>query len=295
MNERARERYRYRMQRVLDHIDCHLDEPLDLDRLAGVAAFSKFHFHRQFTAMFGLSVQRYVQLLRLKRASWRLAFRAGDSVTDIGLDAGYAATESFSRAFRQQFGQAPSDFRDAPEWEFWLATLGALTPARTLQMTDQFDPDTIDIVDFPATPVAVMEHRGDPARLGDTIRRFIDWRIRNGVRAATSATYTVFLTDPDAVAPEDYRIDLCAATSRAFEDRDAGIAMGLIPAGRCAVLRVTGASDDLRGAAMCLYRDWLPDSGEEARDFPLFAQRVCFFPDVPEHEAVTDLFLPLAG
>jgi AraC family transcriptional regulator len=59
------------------------------------------------------------------------------------------------------------------------------------------------------------------------------------------------------------------------------------------VLRVVGASDDLEPAALFLYRDWLPASGEEPRDFPLYCQRLTFFPDVPEHEAVTDLYLPL--
>jgi len=37
----------------------------------------------------------------------------------------------------------------------------------------------------------------------------------------------------------------------------------------------------------------LPGSGAELRDFPLYVQRVKFFPEVPEHEAVTDAFLPL--
>lgn len=55
------------MQRVLDYIDRHLDADLDLDILSGVAAFSKFHFHRQFTATFGLSVHRYIQLARMPR------------------------------------------------------------------------------------------------------------------------------------------------------------------------------------------------------------------------------------
>jgi len=65
--------YQARMQRVLDYIDRHLDGDLDLETVSRVAAFSKFHFHRQFTATFGLSVHRYVQLARMKRASRRLA------------------------------------------------------------------------------------------------------------------------------------------------------------------------------------------------------------------------------
>ena len=70
----ALQNYQARMRRVLDYIDRHLDRDLDLETVSGVAAFSKFHFHRQFTATFGLSVHRYVQSARLKRASHQLAY-----------------------------------------------------------------------------------------------------------------------------------------------------------------------------------------------------------------------------
>ena len=42
-----------------------------------------------------------------------------------------------------------------------------------------------------------------------------------------------------------------------------------------------------------LYTTWLPASGEEPRDFPLYLQRVRFFPNVPEHEAIIDILLPI--
>jgi len=48
------------------------------------------------------------------------------------------------------------------------------------------------------------------------------------------------------------------------------IKAGVIPGGRCAVLRVVGNTDNLQPAALYLYRDWLPASGEEARDFPIY-------------------------
>jgi AraC family transcriptional regulator len=56
----ALQNYHARMQRVLDHLDRQLDGDLDLETVSRVAAFSKFHFHRQFKATFGLSVHRYV-------------------------------------------------------------------------------------------------------------------------------------------------------------------------------------------------------------------------------------------
>ena len=71
------------------------------------------------------------------------------------------------------------------------------------------------------------------------------------------------------------------------------IKAGEIPGGRCAVLRVVGNTDNLEPAALYLYRDWLPASGEEARDFPIYCQRLSLFPEVPEHEAIAEVFLPL--
>src|SRR5690606_40690953 len=66
-----------------------------------------------------------------------------------------------------------------------------------------------------------------------------------------------------------------------------------IPAGRCAVLRHVGSDNTLGESIRWLYSDWLPQSGESLRDFPLFLRRVRFFPDVPEHEAISDIYLPL--
>ncbi len=63
--------------------------------------------------------------------------------------------------------------------------------------------------------------------------------------------------------------------------------------GRCAVLRQIGSSDDLRPAVSFIYGDWLPRSGHELRDCPVFVQRVSFSHDAPEHEAITDILVPI--
>ncbi|MEM5493712.1 AraC family transcriptional regulator [Hoeflea sp. AS16] len=289
----ALENYHARMQRVLRHIDRHLDDDLDLDSLSRVAAFSKFHFHRQFMATFGLSVHRYVQLARMKRASFGLAYRDAQSVTEIAMDAGYDAPDAFARAFRQRFGQSPSSFRKSPDWEPWLAALGPLDNARSKLMQKKFTADDVTIRDVPATSVAIIEHRGDPDTLGASIQRFIDWRRAAGLHPKTSPTFTVWRSERRPASPEDYSVDLCVGTGEPLETEGAGVKAGEIPGGRCAVLRVVGDTHNLEPAALYLYRDWLPASGEEARDYPIYCQRLSFLPEVPEHEAVADVFLPL--
>jgi AraC family transcriptional regulator len=289
----ALQNYQARMRRVLEHIDRHLDDDLDLDTLSGVAAFSKFHFHRQFSATFGLSAHRYVQLARMKRASRRLAYGDAQSVTEIAMDAGYDAPDAFARAFRQRLGQSPSSFRTSPDWEPWFAAFEPLDHARSKLMQTTFATDDVTIRDVPPTKVAIMEHRGDPATLGATIQRFIAWRIAANLHPSTHPTFTVWRSERRPASPADYSVDLCVGTDQPIDANGEQIKAGLIPGGRCAVLRVTGYTDNLEPSALALYRDWLPASGEDARDFPIYCQRLSLFPEVPEHEAVAEVFLPL--
>ena len=72
-----------------------------------------------------------------------------------------------------------------------------------------------------------------------------------------------------------------------------GIITKIIPGGRCATLRHVGSDDTLFQAVNFMYQTWLPQSGAQLRDFPLYLQRVAFAPEVAPDAAVTDIFLPI--
>ena len=115
-------------QVLVDHADCiedvmkyirvHINEPLDRETLAAVAGFSVPHFHRVFTAHVGESAISYVRRLRLGRAARKLRMGAVD-ITEVSLAAGYDSHAAFSKAFKQQFGLSPSEFR---QLNCWVAT-----------------------------------------------------------------------------------------------------------------------------------------------------------------------------
>jgi len=293
LNTATVESYRARFCKVLEYIDTNLNDELTVEKLSGVAALSKYHFHRQFSELFGISVYKYVQLRRLKRASYQLAFRDNTSIIDVALANGYEGPESFSRAFKKSVGQSPSDFRKEPRWNPWHTIFKPLRELRSRHMSAARQAEQVRIVDFHDTKIAVFEHRGDPRRIEDSIRRFIAWRKHNGLSPNVSATFNIAYDDPESVAPEDYRFDLCAATDRDVAHNEFGVISKTIPGGRCAVLRHIGSDDTLRETVSYLYSQWLPQSSEDPRDFPMYFQRVKFFPDVPENGAVTDVFLPL--
>jgi AraC family transcriptional regulator len=288
------DRYARRFARVLAHLERHSEEAASIDELSGIAAFSRHHFHRQFSGYLGMSVYRYVQFMRMRRASWRLAFRPELSVNDIALATGYEGPEAFARAFRQYSGQSPSEFRAAPDWAQWHSRFRPFIHLRQNHMNTLEALPVVRVVSFPATPVATLEHRGSPLQLGDSIRRFIEWRKANALPPRTSATFNILYDDPDETPPEQFRFGLCAGTDRPVAPNEAGVTALTIPAGRCALLRHVGSDDQLGRSILHLYRQWLPGSGETPRDFPLFMRRLAFFPDVPDSEAITDIYLPLA-
>ncbi|MCP5143694.1 MAG: AraC family transcriptional regulator [Gammaproteobacteria bacterium] len=282
-------RQRTRFNRVLDHIDTHLGHSLAVNELSALAALSRFHFQRRFNELLGMTVARYVQMKRLRRASFQLAFRQQLSITAIAFDNGYEAVESFTRAFSRVVGQSPSSFRETPRWDRWLAAFRDVTRVRGKSMPSSYHTTDVTVVDFPATMVGMLEHRGDEASLAQATRNFISWRRENRLPPSRSATFNIVYGH----SPDECHYGLCAATDNPVAANEFGVVSMQIPPGRCARLRHAGSEAALGDAVSYLYREWLPASGESAGDFPLFFQRVSFYPEVPEHEAITDIYLPL--
>lgn len=150
----------------------------------------------------------------------------------------------------------------------------------------------VRIVEFPQTPVAVAEHRGPPELEYETSKKLIAWRIEHRLSPANHRTYGVHYTDPQSIAPSEHRVDFCVTYELSVEPNPQGIIGKLIPANRCAVARHLG-SRHFNAAAVYLYRDWLPMSGESPGNFPIFFHYVNVGLNIREAEMITDVYLPL--
>jgi AraC family transcriptional regulator len=115
--------YAQRMNKVLDHIDRHLDQPLELAALADVAHFSLYHFHRVFMAWMEETLGDYLRRRRLDVAAFMLSHQRQISVLEVALSVGFGSGEAFARAFKTRFGRTPSAWRHdtAERWAEDLA------------------------------------------------------------------------------------------------------------------------------------------------------------------------------
>ncbi|NOT06077.1 MAG: helix-turn-helix transcriptional regulator [Anaerolineales bacterium] len=102
--------YSERLSHVEQYVREHINEPLNREVLAAVAGFSVPHFHRIFTNHMGENISDYVRRVRLERAGRKLRMGAVN-ITEVALAAGYDTHAAFGKAFKQQYGFSPSEFR----------------------------------------------------------------------------------------------------------------------------------------------------------------------------------------
>lgn len=290
----SRRRWQDRMQRVLRHVDACPESALDLAGLAALAHSSPFHFHRQFAAVCGLPLARYVLLSRMRRAAQRLAHRPSLAVLDVALASGYESPEAFTRAFRRLFGKTPSQWRRDPRSARWEDCEQQLHQAEQWPMNDTcFSLDQVRLVTTPTIPVALLMHRGPLLALAPSLQRFIAWRRERQLPPTRAATYNLLYDDPASVAPADCRFGLAVAWDAPVPPNAEGLVAAEIQGGLHAVLRHEGPDASLDQALRWLYGVWLPQSGFELRDAPPWLHRLRFFPEVPAHEALVEIHLPL--
>ena len=106
------------MHAVVEHIDRHLDEKLDLATLADVANFSPFHFHRLFHASWA---KRWATTSGGGDWKWRRcacarspAFGAADRARR-----GIRLRRSFYACFRARFSCSPTEWRKSKRGQAW--------------------------------------------------------------------------------------------------------------------------------------------------------------------------------
>ncbi len=104
--------YRYaRIVKAKLFIDAHFAEPIDVEAISSEAAFSKFHFIREFRAIYGRTPREHLSHCRVERAKELLGHDA--QVLDVCLAVGFSSLSSFSRSFKRATGITPAAFREA--------------------------------------------------------------------------------------------------------------------------------------------------------------------------------------
>jgi AraC family transcriptional regulator len=151
----------------------------------------------------------------------------------------------------------------------------------------------VEIVDFPATKVAVVEHCGAPEKEYESVKKLVAWRMANKLPPSDlHRSYGIHYNDPSNVAAAEYRVDLGVSVQEDVAANAFGVVNKTIPALKCAKVRHLGSRENVT-AARYLYKEWLASSGEQLADFPVFFHYVNVGPNIQADDMITDVYLPL--
>jgi AraC family transcriptional regulator len=293
--------YKERMLRVLVHIQQRLDDPLSLEKLAGLACLSPCHFHRVFTGMVGESVKGHIRRLRLERAAWRLKLEP-TAIIQIALEAGYESHEAFTRAFRSNFSVPPTEYRRRKRLSGQLKATSGIhfnqqqrparfraTQLRVNRMNQQMN---VTIKQFEPLRVAFVRHTGPYHEVGKTWEKLCMFLGKAGLLGGDCKFVGLSHDDPEVTPPDKIRYDACVTVGKDFHPQG-DIGLQVIGGGEYAVMTHFGPYEKLNESYTKLLGQWLPRSGRELRSGPSLE----FYLNSPENTApeklLTEICTPL--
>ncbi len=249
------------LNRLVDLVEEHLAEDLDVDGLARTVGTTGYHLRRMFSSLAGMPLSEYVRRRRMTVAAGDVV-RGGHDLLGIAVRYGYGSTEAFGRAFRAVHGAGPSDvrrdggpLRAQPQLRFRLTVEGS-------------DPMDTRLVDRPAfrlighaTRVPLIHHGVNPH-----IRQHIsalpqEEHVRLKALSDTEPAGLLQVSDdldPDATEGSEltYLHGVAVADDSPVPDDLDAIE---VPAGKWAVFRTTGPyPQTLQSTWAATAAEWFP-------------------------------------
>ncbi|MCB9849439.1 MAG: GyrI-like domain-containing protein [Phycisphaerales bacterium] len=271
----TRAAYVERVNLAIDHMVTHLAEPLSLSKVARVAMFSPYHFHRVFQALVGETPADFVKRLRLDRALFMMAHGRRASLTRIALACGFASSSDFSRSFKQRFGVAPSAFdmaawREAHRAELEERVLASADRLHLRKLPARANPDgfKVKIRDLPARTVAYIRVSDPykPNAVTGAADRLMAWADERNLSDGQWLGYQ--WENPELVPLEQCRYHVAVEATRFTAAGEVG--RFRFPAMNVAQVEIRGPIDLELRALQWLYSQWLPRSSYEPANHPAF-------------------------
>lgn len=296
MKEATRAAYEESILRVQMYMQRTLDDPFNVNEIASVAGFSRFHLSRLFSAMTGESLLEYRRRLLLERAAHSLLYKTR-SVTELAFEAGYEAPETFTRAFSKLYGVPPGEYRRKlrAAMKHRLETIQVRSKLFTLSLSiDEGGRKTMEVKIEKHDPlkVAFVRHTGPYDTCGEAWGKLFGAPEVASQMGPNTLTLSLCYDDPDVTERDKIRMDVCVTVDEDFVSGN-GIEAQTIPGGEFAVVVYKGAYSGLHDAYRALYGEWLPKSGREfGGSYSMEIYRTDCHRTPPE-ENITEIRIPL--
>jgi AraC family transcriptional regulator len=320
-----RAEYSARINRVLDFIDSHFETELSLKKLAEVADFSPYHFHRIFHSMVGETLNQFIQRIRLEKAATLLISNPKEAITDIAFDCGFSGSAAFARAFKESFKMNASQWRNGGYIEF--SKIGKLL-SKNGKSIDKNRKDftstslyngyqiimnerrknvkkgkptnmelNVQVKEMPEIPVAYVRHigpyQGDVNLFERLFTKLFKWAgARDLLKMPETRVLAVYHDNPEITDDDKLRLSVCISVPEGTEvEGDVGYMV--IPGGKFALGRFELGPEEYQEAWDALYGGWLPESGFQPADGLCYEWYHNDCREHPQKKSIVDICVPV--
>lgn len=279
----TREEYQRRINIIVEYINNHLDETIDLGFLAEMSHFSPCHFHRILKAFLGEPIGAFIVRMRLETAA-RLLRYTELPVQEIAWRVGYDAPSSLSKVFRQYYAITPNDYRNNKNYTIMRPVL--LNPDLKLKAPKIIEMEPKSVIYLRLTGAYMnIDYAGAWTRLWAFVKE-------HKLFSAGIEHLCVYHDDPKVTEADKLRTDVCLVVQKpAVAKGEVGVKC--IEGGKYAVFSYQGPYADLGVVYDTIYGKWLPESGYTLGMTPGF-EKYLNHPDKTEPGKLkTELYIPI--
>lgn len=322
----TRKDYIARINRVIDFIDENLDQELTLEKLAAVANFSPYHFHRIFSAMVGETLFQFIQRARLQKACKKLIESQSMTVTEIAYSCGFSSPSAFARAFKEFYGCSASEYREAKnvsksnlsesnsnlcilnsnkrkailEDSFYFSSVFNNNFQNTiwsLKMKNSEIQTNVEVKELPEMHFAYVRNIGpyknNPKLFETLFGKIFAWAGPRGLfQVPETKMLAVYHDDPSMTDESKLRISV-GITVAPDTKVEGEIGKMIIPSGKYALAHFEIGINQYEEAWNLVYGGWLPESGYETDDRPCFEMYLNDPKTHPQNKHILNICVPV--
>jgi len=308
--ELSKQEYIARINRIMEYIEQHIDQPINLDSMAQIAHFSPFHFHRIFTVLVGETPANFLQRIRIEKAAQQLKDSPSKVIGDIAYSCGFSSVSLFSRTFRKHFGVSAKEYRQLEKPLLvkdgvYFSKMGQQLSKKsklfvitneefcTNKLKQLIIMETEVIVkEMPELQVIYCRHTGAFNQIGQAYGKLMQFAGPRGLLSSPNVkTLTVYHDDPSVTEIDKVRQSACLIVNNDVKV-EGEIGKMTVPAGKYAVghFEIVEVQFEQAWNTMCL---WLTESGYEPGEGYNYELYYNDHTQHPERKFILDICIPL--
>lgn len=267
---------------VIEYINNHLGEEIDLEKLAEISHFSPYHFHRIMKAFLHEPLGAFIVRTRIETAA-RLLRYSTMSVSDIAYQIGYGSPSSLSKIFKQFYGISPNEYRNNKDHVIMKPL--EINPALdvTMEVREQ-QPKQVIYVRLTGAYMALAYCEAWKKLYAYVSEEKIDTRYMEYI--------CIYHDDPKVTEPKNLRTDVCFTVPSPAQPRGE-IGVKEIPGGKYLIFRYKGPYANLGAVYDTIYGHWIPQGGYTVSNSRGYESYLNSPESTPPEELLTEICIPV--